>query len=259
MFCFPSQRTSNAELSCSSPRLSHDQALWWIDHHKFIIEQTDQIPLWIICIIHYHILSYIVYIYIYIYIYIYNTTTPSRLCGELFCDVFDILPLHWRDVRSLNSSLWKTRRRLSCLATRDDDDSMSTQGCPSIINVATNYIFLLDLSSKSYILQCTKRNRHTVHALCFVVVSCRPVDLSYTSLNASDIHPIMHHFITKMCTRVYISVTKWCIVGYGTRCIVRFYENGLFTYIRQSNTTGSNEAIMRNMVKYTTWIHALKI
>ena len=27
-------------------------------------------------------------------------------------------------------------------------------------------------------------------------------------------YPIMHHFITEMCTSVHISVTKWCIVGY---------------------------------------------
>ena len=26
----------------------------------------------------------------------------------------------------------------------------------------------------------------------------------------------MHHFVTQMCTNVHISVTKWCIVGYGT-------------------------------------------
>ena len=29
-------------------------------------------------------------------------------------------------------------------------------------------------------------------------------------------YPTMHHFVTKMCTCVHISVTKWCIVGYGT-------------------------------------------
>ena len=27
-------------------------------------------------------------------------------------------------------------------------------------------------------------------------------------------YPIMHHFVTEMCTCVHISVTKWCIVGY---------------------------------------------
>ena len=26
----------------------------------------------------------------------------------------------------------------------------------------------------------------------------------------------MHRFVTEMCTHVHISVTKWCIVGYGT-------------------------------------------
>ena len=26
----------------------------------------------------------------------------------------------------------------------------------------------------------------------------------------------MHHFVTEMCVRVHIFVTKWCIVGYGT-------------------------------------------
>ena len=29
-------------------------------------------------------------------------------------------------------------------------------------------------------------------------------------------NPTMHHFVTEMCTRVHISVTKWCILGYGT-------------------------------------------
>ena len=33
--------------------------------------------------------------------------------------------------------------------------------------------------------------------------------------NALNIHPTMHHFVTEMCTHVQISVTKWCIIGYG--------------------------------------------
>ena len=36
------------------------------------------------------------------------------------------------------------------------------------------------------------------------------------SHNASDKYPTIYHFITEMCTYVYISVTKCCIVGYGT-------------------------------------------
>ena len=34
--------------------------------------------------------------------------------------------------------------------------------------------------------------------------------------NALDKYPTMYHFVTEMCTYVHISVTKWCIVGYGT-------------------------------------------
>ena len=33
---------------------------------------------------------------------------------------------------------------------------------------------------------------------------------------SSGNYPPMHHFVTEMCTDVHISVTKWCIVGYGT-------------------------------------------
>ena len=36
-------------------------------------------------------------------------------------------------------------------------------------------------------------------------------DLSHKSHNAPE-----HHLVTEMCTHVLISVTKWCIVGYGT-------------------------------------------
>ena len=42
-----------------------------------------------------------------------------------------------------------------------------------------------------------------------------PRDPSHKSQNA-DKYPTMHHFVTEMCTYEHISVTKWCIVGYGT-------------------------------------------
>ena len=29
----------------------------------------------------------------------------------------------------------------------------------------------------------------------------------------------MHHYVTEMCTCVHISLTNWCIVGYGTRAL----------------------------------------
>ena len=52
-----------------------------------------------------------------------------------------------------------------------------------------------------------------------VVLSLRKqcsIDPSHKSHNASHKYPIMHHFVTEMCTHVHISVTKCCIVGYGT-------------------------------------------
>ena len=53
-------------------------------------------------------------------------------------------------------------------------------------------------------------------ALCVVIAT----DLIKKSHNASVPCPTMHHFVTEMCTRVHISVTKWCIVGYlsGALC-----------------------------------------
>ena len=37
--------------------------------------------------------------------------------------------------------------------------------------------------------------------------------------NALHKYPTMQHFITEMCTHVHISITKWCIVGYGTKSL----------------------------------------
>ena len=34
--------------------------------------------------------------------------------------------------------------------------------------------------------------------------------------------PIMHQFLTEMCTNVHISITKWCILGYFVWCIKGF-------------------------------------
>ena len=41
------------------------------------------------------------------------------------------------------------------------------------------------------------------------------INPSCRSHNAFVKCPTMHYFLTEMCTRVHISVTKWCIVGYG--------------------------------------------
>ena len=42
------------------------------------------------------------------------------------------------------------------------------------------------------------------------------IDPTHKPHSAPVSYPTMHHFVTEMCTHVHISVTKWCIVGYGT-------------------------------------------
>ena len=37
----------------------------------------------------------------------------------------------------------------------------------------------------------------------------------------------MHHFVTEMCTRVHISVTKYCIVGYGTNVFWDLWDGSI--------------------------------
>ena len=48
------------------------------------------------------------------------------------------------------------------------------------------------------------------------------INPSHKSHNASDKYPTVtiHHFVTEMCTHVHISVTNWCIVGYGTGALL---------------------------------------
>ena len=48
------------------------------------------------------------------------------------------------------------------------------------------------------------------------------IDLLHKSYNAPALDPTMHHFVTEMCTQVYISVTKWCIVGYFSDALWSF-------------------------------------
>ena len=54
---------------------------------------------------------------------------------------------------------------------------------------------------------------------CYLIKNICSMEPSHKSHNASDEYPTMHHFVTEMCTRVHISVTKWCIVGYWTNAL----------------------------------------
>ena len=73
------------------------------------------------------------------------------------------------------------------------------------------------LDREKFIIVTTNDCRST----CWTTAACRtspsnPTDPSHKTHNASDKYPTMHHFVTEMCTHVPISLTKWCIMGYGT-------------------------------------------
>ena len=75
----------------------------------------------------------------------------------------------------------------------------------------------------------------------------------------------MHHFVTKMYTRVQISVTKWCIVGHWTldgafwdlcnRCVQTGQQNlARFCGTTRLNThdTSHMHALLHNKIMFST-------
>ena len=71
-------------------------------------------------------------------------------------------------------------------------------------------------------LQCYRSLRH-YHASQYhhylqhqALINNHDIVSSHKSHNASEEYPIMHHFVTEICTHVHISVTKWGTVGCGT-------------------------------------------
>ena len=44
----------------------------------------------------------------------------------------------------------------------------------------------------------------------------KKMDPCHKSNTALDKYPTINHFVRERCTHVQLSVTKWCIVGYGT-------------------------------------------
>ena len=62
------------------------------------------------------------------------------------------------------------------------------------------------------------------------VVLMAPIDQSHKSQNALHKYPLMHHFVTEMCTHVHIllqmmncGIWDWYIVGYWT---VKWWDMG---------------------------------
>ena len=54
----------------------------------------------------------------------------------------------------------------------------------------------------------------------------------------------MHHFVTEICTRVHISVTKWCILGYLSNALWDLWDGSIdswemFTALAQTHDESS--------------------
>ena len=83
----------------------------------------------------------------------------------------------------------------------------------------------------------------------------------------------MHHFVKEMCTHLHISVTKWCIVGYGTDALWDIWDWSIakphtcqerywnYSYIEECNSiiTGSDsgsfpvERMTPNLTMLCSW------
>ena len=80
------------------------------------------------------------------------------------------------------------------------------------------------------------------------------IDPSHKSQNASVPYPTMHHFVTEMFTHVHISVTKCCIVGYGTDAFWDLWDGSIlscsihwwnFFFISAAEIECGEEALIR--------------
>ena len=78
----------------------------------------------------------------------------------------------------------------------------------------------------------------------------RSIDPSNKSHNVLGKYPTMHHFVTEMCTRVHISVTKWCIVGSGTGALWDLCNRSIPWLISLAPCVAST---WTTMVLYSLW------
>ena len=92
--------------------------------------------------------------------------------------------------------------------------------------------------------------------LTYPTMQYRYPTMQYRYPTMQDRYPTMHHFVTEMCTSVHISVTKWCIVGYGTGALWYFdnRSNDLsFLEYSTFSTRTVNETMWINFQWYWRW------
>ena len=76
------------------------------------------------------------------------------------------------------------------------------------------------------------------------------IEPSHKSHNASDEYPKMHHFLAEMCTHMHISVTKWCIVGYGTGALWDLRNWSIVSGLMMGCVTLAGIAVITFLVTY---------
>ena len=86
------------------------------------------------------------------------------------------------------------------------------------------------------------------------------MDPSHKSHNASSKYPIMHYFVTEMCTYVQISDTKWYIVGMAVVncgiCEMDLLNTQQYFYLSRQCQRSQHEKIQRAMLHTTHSWHA---
>ena len=67
-------------------------------------------------------------------------------------------------------------------------------------------------------------------------------------------YPSMHHFVTEMCTHVHISVTTWCIEGYGTDALWHLCNRSMAS-TQSYDCPNASRSTMKNMSNRITRIY----
>ena len=57
-------------------------------------------------------------------------------------------------------------------------------------------------------------------------------------------------FVTEMCTHGHISVTKWCIVGYGANALWDLYNNSIDATTATHTYRGHRKHDVSNMITF---------
>ena len=143
-------------------------------------------------------------------VYLYNTdvlVSHPYEGGTLYLYSTDELVSHPYDIeRSLISYGWDIR---SSVWDKDctDEFQISTESVPH--RCVTNSSVWHDFNIDGSVQHCSNSNALAILHWAIDIISHGRIDLSHKSHNASHKYPIMHHFVTEMCTFLLQNVALW--------------------------------------------------